>query len=131
MHETAKPDRLYRSRHGVLLGVCKGLADYLDVGVFWVRLVAVLLFLFSTLWPVVGIYLLAAVLMKPEPVLPFHDEADEEFYLSYATSRHAAVHRLNQTYQKLHRRLARLESLVTDREFDWHRRLREEGPNRA
>ena len=59
---------LYRSRDGLLFGVCAGLAERFDLSVFWVRVVAVLCLLFSGLWPTVAIYLLAALLMKPEPL---------------------------------------------------------------
>ena len=72
--------RLYRSRRGVILGVCRGLAEYFNISVFWVRAIAVGALIFTGLWPVVGLYLLAAVLMKPEPVAPFSNADDEEFY---------------------------------------------------
>ena len=58
---------LYRSRDGVLFGVCKGLARYFDLSVFWTRVVAVIVLICTGLWPVVGLYLVAALLMKPEP----------------------------------------------------------------
>ena len=28
---------LYRSRNGVILGVCRGIADYFDLSAFWIR----------------------------------------------------------------------------------------------
>ncbi|HQE75776.1 MAG TPA: PspC domain-containing protein, partial [Candidatus Hydrogenedentes bacterium] len=28
---------LYRSRHGFLFGVCRGLAEYFDLSLFWLR----------------------------------------------------------------------------------------------
>ena len=59
---------LYRSRNGILFGVCKGLAQYFDLSVFWTRVVAVIVLICTGLWPVAGLYLLAALLMKPEPV---------------------------------------------------------------
>ena len=58
---------LYRSRDGILFGVCRGLAEYFDLSVFWTRVVAVIVLVCTGLWPVVGLYLLAALLMKPEP----------------------------------------------------------------
>ncbi len=36
---------LYRSRNGVILGVCRGLADYFDFSAFWMRAIAVILFI--------------------------------------------------------------------------------------
>ena len=61
---------LYRSRNGAILGVCRGIAEYFDFSLFWVRAITVLLFLFSGIWPIIILYFLAALLMKPEPVIP-------------------------------------------------------------
>jgi phage shock protein C len=114
---------LYRSRSGVILGVCKGLAQYFDLSIFWTRVVAVGFLIFTGLWPIVGLYLLAALLMKPEPVVKFRDDVDHEFYNSYTTSRRMAIRRLKRTYDNLDRRLRRMEDRVTTKEFDWDRRF--------
>ena len=113
----------YRSRDGIILGVIKGLADYFNLSVFWLRVVAVALLFFTGLWPIIGIYLLAALLMKPEPVLAFQDDGDQEFYNSYTSSRTMALQRLKRTYSNLDRRLRRMEDIVTTREYDWDTRL--------
>ena len=65
-----KTEGIYRARDGVVLGVCKGLADYFDFPVFWVRMALVVMFIFSGFWPVIGVYLVAAFFMRPEPVKP-------------------------------------------------------------
>lgn len=116
---------LYKSRSGVIFGVCKGLAEYFNFSVFWTRAAAVALLVFTGLWPIVGIYLLAALLMKPEPAIPFENESDQEFYNSYSSSRSAAVNRVKRTYEQLERRLKRLEDVVTAKEYDWDRRFKE------
>lgn len=63
--------------------------------------------------------------MKPEPVMPLQTDADAEFYNSYVTSRSAALQRLKRTYDNLDRRIQRIEDIVTNREYDWDRRLSE------
>ncbi len=113
----------YRMRHGMILGVCKGIADYFDRSVFWTRMIAAGLWLFTGFWPITGLYLLAALLMKPEPVLPFETEAEEEFYNSLTSSRQMALHRLKRTFDRLNRRIQRMEDIVTAREYDWERRF--------
>lgn len=120
-----QPERrgLYRSRTGMIMGVCKGLAQYFDLSVFWVRVVAVLAFIFTGFWPLAGVYFLAALLMKPEPVVPLKDEDEREFYESYTTSRSMAVGRLKRRFEQLDRRLQRMEDIVTSREFDWEQRF--------
>ncbi|MFO7957333.1 MAG: envelope stress response membrane protein PspC [Candidatus Brocadiia bacterium] len=113
----------YRARDGMILGVCKGIADYFGMSAFWVRIIALLILLLSGIWPIVALYLLAALIMKPEPVLPFESEADEEFYNSFTSSREMALHRLKRTFDRLDRRIRRMESIVTSREREWRRRL--------
>ncbi len=116
---------IYRSRNGVIFGVCQGFAEYLDVSVFWTRVIAVLLFFFTGIWPVLGLYILAALLMKPAPVVPFQSAQDAEFYNSYTSSRTMALQRLKRTFDNLDRRIQRIESIVTARDYDWERRLHE------
>ena len=114
---------LYRSRKGVILGVCAGVAEYMNFSLFWMRVIALLCLIFSGFWPVTCAYFLAALLMKPEPVRPLVDEDDREFYNSYATSRGMAVHRLKRAFDSLDRRIQRMENVVTSRDYDWDRRL--------
>lgn len=116
---------LYRSRNGVILGVCRGLAEYLDFSVFWMRVICVGLLVFSAIFPVVVLYFIAALLLRPEPVIPFADIDDREFYHSYVGSRSMALHRLKKTYDNLDRRIRRMEDIVTAKDYDWDDRLKE------
>ena len=113
---------LYRSRQGVVFGVCRGLAEYFDFSVFWARAIALILLFVTGLWPVAGLYILAALLMKPEPVIPIENEAEQEFYNSYTHSRHGAAQRLKRRYQNLDRRIRRMEHIVTTPEYNWEKR---------
>jgi len=114
---------LYRSRQGVILGVCRGISDYFDFSLVWTRILAVIFLLVSGFWPAMGLYFIAALLMKPAPVIPIQTEAEQEFYDSYTQSRNGALYRLKRRYQKLERRIQRMEDKVTSREFDWENRL--------
>jgi phage shock protein C len=114
---------LYRSRNGIILGVFKGLAQYFDFSVGWLRTIGVIVFLFSGFWPVVVLYLLAALIMKQAPVIPLDSLDEKEFYDSYTHSRKGAVNRLKRRYENLNRRIQRMEDVVTGREFDWEQRL--------
>jgi phage shock protein C len=84
---------------------------------------AVLALLFTGFWPAIGAYLIAALIMKPAPVIPIYDRDEQEFYDSYTQSRQGAAHRLKKRYQSLERRIRRMEDRVTGREFDWERRF--------
>lgn len=114
---------LYRSRDGAIFGVCKGFAEYFDFSVFWVRTVTLICLIFSGLWPIAGVYFIAALMMKPKPVLPIETDGEQEFYDYYVRSRSGSIQRMKRRYDKLEHRVQRMEGAVTSREFDWEHRL--------
>ena len=114
---------LYRSRKGWVLGVCRGLAEYLDFSLLWTRVIVVTILLFTGLWPIVAVYLVAAILMKPEPVIPFESDRDQEFYESYVSARNIALRRLRNSFDSLNRRIQRLEDRVVSKDFEWEQKL--------
>ena len=97
----------------------------MDAPVGVIRVLTVLGAIFTGFWLVVGAYLILALVLKPEPVLPIESEADAEFYNSYAVSPDMAVQRLKRIYDGLDRRIQRMEGIVTARDYDWERRLDE------
>ena len=113
----------YRSRSGLILGVCRGLADYFDLKVFWIRIVFLFMLVVSGIWPILLLYFIASLLMKPEPVKPIDTEDAKEFYDSYADSRQRAASRIKRRYHNLEGRIRRMEDVVTAREFDWDSKL--------
>jgi phage shock protein C len=120
----ARSDRgLYRSRNGAIAGVCRGLAEYYDFSVFWLRVIVVFLLFFSGFWPVLFVYFVASLVIKPEPVRPIHTEDEQDFYDNYVRSRSSAARRLKRRYQDLERRLQRMEDTVTGREFEWDQKM--------
>lgn len=113
-YESTMHTGLYRSRRGLIFGVCRGLAEYMNVSVFWLRVLVVITFIFTGFWPLAGIYLVAALLMKPEPTLVLcREEA-------------SAYRGARTTCDSLEHRLQRLEGAVTSKERDWERRLYQE-----
>ena len=58
---------LYRSRDGILFGVCRGIAEYFDISVFWTRVLTTIGLIMTGFFPIGVVYILAALLMKPEP----------------------------------------------------------------
>lgn len=114
---------LFRSRSGVVMGVCKGIANRFDKSVFFIRAIAVFLLFLSGFWPVAGLYFLAAFLIKLEPVTPIHTEEEGYFYHNYVTSRTAAIRSIHTRFKTLERKILRLEDAVTSREFDWEEKL--------
>jgi phage shock protein C len=99
------------------------LAEHFDFSIVWARVIAIIFLLVTGFWPAIGIYLIATLLMKPAPVIPIKTEAEQEFYDSYANSRHLAARRIKRRYENLERRIRRMEHIVTTREFDWDEKL--------
>ena len=122
-HTRINRNGIYRSRSGMILGVCKGLASHFDFSVFWTRVIAIIVLLVAGFLPAIGLYLLAALLMKPEPVIPINDSGEKEFYDSYIHSRKTAAMRLKRKCDNIERRIRRMEDVVTSREFDFDQRL--------
>ncbi|HEU6436901.1 MAG TPA: envelope stress response membrane protein PspC [Nitratidesulfovibrio sp.] len=117
------PRTLYRARDGKLMGVCKGLAQHFGMSVFMVRALFIAAALFTGFWPVVGLYVLAGLVMKPRPVLQPADAGERDFYGSYVSSRGEALRRLKDKFDRLEGRIRRMEDVVTRRDFDWDRRF--------
>jgi phage shock protein C len=123
MRNNIRNGGIYRSRDGVLLGVCKGIAEHYNLSVFWIRIVMAVMFLLSGFWPVIGIYIVAALLMKPKPIRPIETEAEQEFYDSYVESPRSAAQRLRRKFENLERRIRRMEDKVTGRDYEWERKF--------
>ena len=113
----------YRSRKGAILGVCRGIADYFDFSVFWVRAIAVMLLVFTKFWLVIGLYILAALLMKSEPAIYIRTGARHEGDSRYTYAKQDTAERLKRKWKHLERRIRRMEDKATSREFDWNRRM--------
>jgi phage shock protein C len=114
---------LYRSRHGVILGVCRGIADYFDFSVFWIRAIAVVLLIFTGFWPVVGVYVLAALLMKSDPAEAVRTASRPSSGGRQRFTGSRAAERLSRKWNHLEKRIRRMEDKVTSREFDWNSRF--------
>ena len=113
---------LYRSRNGVLLGVCRGVADYFDFSVFWIRATAVILFICTGFWPIVGVYILAALLMKSDAVRSNASQSKPKVGRRHRCTRNDAAERLKRKWKHLEKRIRNMEDKVTSREFDWNSR---------
>lgn len=114
---------LYRSRTGVFFGVCKGLAEYSQVDVIWIRIAAIVAFMLTGFWPIFVLYIVAAIFLKPAPVVELKTDEDWSFYHNYVSDRKMALSSLKRRCEDLDRRTRRVESVVTDREYDWDRRF--------
>jgi len=113
---------LYRSRNGAILGVCRGIADYFDLSVFWIRATAVILFICTGFWPIVGVYILAALLMKSDPAGTVGSSSRPGAGGRYRCTGADAAERLRRKWKHLEKRIRKMEDKVTSREYDWNSR---------
>ncbi len=112
--------RIYRSRNGILAGVCSGIARRYEFDPIWLRIAFVVLAM-STLWPVILYFALVFIL----PVEPADLSLNQEDGGSGKKRRSPAFRSLEKTRDRLEQRLRNLEDLVTSKNYDWDRRLRE------
>lgn len=117
------PHRLYRDRErGKLLGVCAGLADYFGVDVFLVRLGVALGGIFFTM-PLVGAYLLAALVLKNKPARVYASREEEDFWRTVATKPDVTIAGLKHKFREMERRLGGMETYVSSKEFELDRAI--------
>ena len=108
---------IYRSRQGLLMGVCRGIAEHFGFSVLAVRLIVLAAFFFTGFWAVGLLYIAAGMLMKIAPASPLRDENDHEFYQSNAASRTSAIKRIKEKFDNIERRIQKMEDTVTSRAF--------------
>ncbi len=105
--------RLYRSRNGMLLGICQGLADWKDMPVSVVRLIFIIICLATAVAPCVIIYLLAGFIIPLEPRGGYRRE-----------SRRSTMDDIKDQFDDLKDRVNKMEDEATgDKENDWDRRF--------
>ena len=62
-HTRINRNGIYRSRSGMILGVCKGLASHFDFSDLWIGVIAIIVLLVAGFLPAMGVYLVAVFLM--------------------------------------------------------------------
>jgi phage shock protein C len=118
-----RKDGPYRSRDAKWLGVCGGLAEYFGISSFWVRIGTMTCFCISGAWPVLVLYVVAAILMKPSPVRSFQDSSEKDFYEAYTSAPKYTVRNIHEKFASLNRRIQRMEDQVTARAYEWDRKM--------
>ncbi|PCI59897.1 MAG: envelope stress response membrane protein PspC [Kordiimonadales bacterium] len=121
------PTRLYKNpQEGKILGVCAGLADYLDVKVGVVRVLMVLAAIFTgpgTPMIIIGYFILGFVLdAKPRDL--YEDEQEEEFWKQTRQAPDYTAAELRKRFRDVERRTRDMEAYMTSKRFKLERDLR-------
>ena len=106
---------LYRSRDGIILGVCRGVADYFNFSAFWTRAILIVVFIFTGFWPIIGCYILAAFLMKSDPDVSGRQATRRNSYCRNKGAGHATAERFKRRWRHLEKRIRRMEDKATSR----------------
>jgi len=115
---------LYRSRHGVLLGICRGVSDYFNLPVFWIRFALIILFLISGFFPIVLLYVLAGLIMKKEPASSEENRCNDR-YSCYADRYNDNSRDFKKRLDRLKNKIREAESNMSYREYQWNRKFNE------
>jgi phage shock protein C len=107
----------FRSRKGVLLGVIRGCAEHWGMSPFALRIIVLTLSLFLAFWPVVIIYLVAAIVMPTEPDRPPAGGRDRELLLLGRADPMTLMDSLLARADQIESKARRLEDIVTSKGF--------------
>jgi phage shock protein C len=121
------PYRLYRdTEHGILAGVCAGIADYIGARPIVVRLVTVLglIFFFP---PTVVTYVVLAIALQPKPPMLYANRDEEAFWRGVSTAPSDTLQSLKRKFRDLEDRLRHMETQIASGDFELHRKFRDLG----
>ncbi|MBL4839110.1 MAG: envelope stress response membrane protein PspC [Kordiimonadaceae bacterium] len=119
------PTRLYKDpRNGKIMGVCAGIADYMDIRVGVVRVLTIILtVLFAGPFAILGYFILGCVL-DPKPRDLYEDEKEEEFWKQTRKAPDYTAAELRQRFRDIERRTTGMEAYMTSKRFRLERELR-------
>lgn len=117
-------NRLYRSRHGKIFGVCQGLADWKDLPADTLRVIVGISILVTGVFPGILIYAVIGLLLPLEPVRSRSSYTYRES--TGENTRYTAKENLRETFERLKRKVEDMEETVFDKERDWDERFRED-----
>ncbi len=117
--------RLYRDpEHGLLAGVCAGIADYLGIERIVIRL-AFVVALVCFIVPAALAYILLAIALPKRPPALYASEEEATFWRGVATQPDDTLAGLRRRFGDLEGRLRAMERQVTSGELDLHRKFRD------
>lgn len=118
------PTRLYKDpKNGMFMGVCAGLANYMDLNVTFVRVGVVIGAIFTGFWLFVIGYLAFGFLLNPQPDDLYSDEEEEEFWRQTRKAPDYTAAELRKRFRDIERRTANMEAYVTSKKFKLEREI--------
>ncbi|HUH56104.1 MAG TPA: envelope stress response membrane protein PspC [Rhodanobacter sp.] len=120
-----RAQRFYRDpRHGKLMGVCAGLADYFGWNVTLVRGLAIVALLWFNL-VTLALYLVLGFVLPTKPDALYDWDADEEYWRSVRRSAGDTFRDVRHRFRELDMKLQHMEGYVTSSRYDLDRQFRD------
>ena len=117
--------RLYRDPgHGILAGVCAGIADYLGIERIVIRLAFVVALVFFIV-PAALAYIVLAIALPKQPPALYRSEDEAQFWRGVATAPDDTLTGLRRRFGDMETRLREMERQVTSGERDLRRKFRD------
>jgi phage shock protein C len=122
---TRRVQRLYRNpRHGELMGVCAGVADYFGGNVALIRILAIIALLwFNAL--ALAVYLILGFMLPTRPDTLYDRDTDEEYRCSMRRSADGTFRDVRDRCRELDMKLRHMEGYVTSSRYDLDRQFRD------
>ena len=121
----SRPTKLYKSpREGKVMGVCAGIADYLDIKVGVVRFLTVVGTLVTGIWFFVIAYFVMGMVLDAKPASLYDDDTEEEFWKQTRKAPDYTAAELRSRFRDIERRTNDMEAYMTSKRFKLERDLR-------
>lgn len=121
-----RPTKLYKDPHnGKCMGVCAGIADYLDIKVGVIRFLTVVGALVTGIWFFVIAYFILGFVLDARPRDLYEDEHEEEFWKQTRKSPDYTAAELRRRFRDIERRTSDMEAYMTSKRFRLERELRD------
>lgn len=118
-----RAQRFYRDpRHGRIMGVCAGLADYFGWDPTWVRVLAVIALLWFNVLTLI-VYVALGIFLPRKPERPYNWDTGDKYWRSVRRSASETFRDVRYRLRDMDNRLARMESCVTSRRYDLDRQF--------
>ena len=120
-----RAQRFYRDpRHGKLMGVCAGLADYFGWDVRFIRILAIIALVWFNVLALIAYFALGFILpAKPDTLYDW--DTDEEYWRSVRRSAAGTFRDVRHRFRELDMTLQDVEGYVTSSRYDLDRQFRD------
>ncbi|MGH8112093.1 MAG: envelope stress response membrane protein PspC [Rhodanobacteraceae bacterium] len=117
--------RFYRDpRHGKVMGVCAGVADYFGWNVTFVRVLTVIAMVWSSGLGL-AVYVVLGFLLPVKPERPYDWDTGDDYWRSVRRSAGDTFRDVRHRFREVDMKLQRMEGYVTSGQYDLDRKFRD------